>query len=82
MNITLEQIQKVVEEGTKKAIDEKLGELYVDRKQHFLDHEWLKGLRKWSDKIQSTALKTVVELIISAFVILVVLGFMVWGRSN
>lgn len=75
-------IQEAVEEGTKKAIDEKLGQFYIDREQHYQDHIWLKGLREWSKDIKNVALKTVVEIIMAALVGLMILGFIFWGNNN
>jgi hypothetical protein len=62
------------EELMKEALQEELGPLFVEREQHFLDHNFIKDIRETKDKITSTACGSVTKSGIAALFILLLWG--------
>lgn len=76
--MTNEEIKCAVRE----AIKDEMNVFYVEREQHYQDHEFLKGLREFRDSIKSTSLKTILSLVITALAGLLVFGFIMWGKTH
>ena len=53
--LTRDDIKAAVSE----AMDEKLGELYIDREQHFMDHEFVKGVRQGTGTVRKASLTAI-----------------------
>ena len=66
----IEQIQKAVKSGVELSMDAKLKDFWVEREKHFLDHEFVNGVR---DGIK-TARKAGIGGLALAF-----LGFLGWA---
>ena len=77
-----DQIAKVVHEAATKAIDAKLGQFYVDREQHYLDHLWINNLREWTDSFKNSFLKSLAKSIATIILVLLILGFIFWGQQQ
>jgi hypothetical protein len=80
--MTPDEVETAVEAAVGRAIDAKLGQFYIDRETHFKDHEWIQELRKWSDEIKGTVLRSFVKIVITAMIGLTILGFIVWGKEH
>lgn len=65
-----EDLKKILKEVFK----EELGPLFVEREQHFLDHEFMKGVRETKDKIISTGCGAVTKSGVAGIVILILWG--------
>lgn len=79
--MTAEELRNIVKEAVKEEMDREIKPFYVDREQHYKDHQFLQGLQEYVDGIASTALKTVVKSVISGLIILLLLGFGLWVRK-
>lgn len=71
-----------VEAAVGRAIDAKLGQFYIDRETHYQDHAFVQSMRKWTEEAKGTALRAVVKTLAYAFIGLVLLGFIVWGKGH
>ena len=80
--MTPEEIEAAAERGTARAIDQKLGQFYIDRETHYQDHQFIQQFRKWTEEAKGTALRVVVKTIAAGAIILILLGFIVWGREH
>ena len=74
----IEELKKVVKE----TIHEELSLYKVDKEQHYQDHLFLRDLREWYDDIRSSFWKSVVGALVMAFLALLLLGFIFWGKVN
>lgn len=74
----IEELKKVVRE----AIHAELGTYKVDKEQHYKDHLFLRDLREWYDDIRSSFWKSIVGALVMAFLGLLLLGFIFWGKAN
>ncbi len=71
-----------VEAAVGRAIDRKLGQFYIDRETHYKDHEFIQGLRKWSEEAKGTVLRSVVKTLVIGTIFLMILGFILWGKEH
>lgn len=74
--MTPEEIAKVVQEATEKAIDIKLGQFYIDRETHWEDHKFISDLRKMFDVGKAEMCKTVVKWMVTILIGLLVTGWL------
>jgi len=74
----IEELKKVVKE----AIHAELSLYKVDKEQHYQDHLFLRDLREWYDDIRSSFWKSIVGALVMAFLGLLLLGFIFWGKAN
>ncbi|MDP2690163.1 MAG: hypothetical protein Q8P48_08640 [Deltaproteobacteria bacterium] len=74
----IEELKKVIKE----AIHEELGTYKVDKEQHYQDHLFLRDLQEWYDDIRSSFWKSVVGAFVMAFLGLLLLGFIFWGKAS
>ena len=74
----IEELKKVLKE----AIHAELSIYKVDKEQHYQDHLFLRDLREWYDDIRSSFWKSIVGAIVMAFLGLLLLGFIFWGKAN
>ena len=65
----------------KEVIDEGLKPLFIEREQHYQDHLFIRDLREFVDSIKSTALKTIVRVVIVAILGLLAVGFAIWSQK-
>lgn len=72
--MTESEIAAVVKKATIEAMEEKLGEFYIEREQHFLDHQFVSDIRTFNEKIKGQACKTVTNGILAAIGIILVWG--------
>lgn len=79
---TKKEILEVVEQGAQNAIDNKLGEFYIDRKDHFLDHEWIKAWREFFGGVQNTVMVNFIRLIILFVGGILFIGFGAWIKKQ
>lgn len=73
-----EELKKVVKE----SIHAELSLYKVDKEQHYQDHLFLRDLRAWYDDIKSSFWKSIVGALVMAFLGLLLLGFIFWGKAN
>lgn len=76
------QLERIVKKAAAEAFKTELGTLYVEREQHYLDHQFIQGFRKWSADVKSTFWKTIITGIGWTFLGLLLLGFVVWVRQQ
>lgn len=74
----LEELKKVIQE----AIRTEISIYKVDKEQHYKDHLFLRDLREWYDDIKSSFWKSIVGALVMAFLGLLLLGFIFWGKAN
>jgi len=77
-----EQLTKIVKEATEKAIENKLGQFYIDREQHYQDHLFIKSFREWTDSFKNSFLKSLAKGIATIFLFLLIFGFIFWGQHH
>ena len=53
--IEKEEFRSIVQE----VFDSKMKDFYVEREQHYLDHQFICGVRAFSDRVKGQACKTV-----------------------
>lgn len=76
--MTKEEIKEAVSE----AIQEKLGEFYIERQKHFEHHQFIDGVMSTADKIKGTACKVITTSSIIGLLTILVLGFITWIRQH
>lgn len=64
------------------VFDEKFAQFYIPPERHYREHLWLQDLMSWSDKIKSSALRTIVSSIVGGILVLIVIGFIVFSGSG
>lgn len=74
----LEEIKKAIRE----AVTAELSIYKVDKEQHYKDHLFLRDLREWYDNIRSSFWKSIVGALVMAFLVLLLFGFVLWGKVN
>ena len=74
--------RELIKEAVAEAIDEKLGSFYIDRETHFQHHRFLEDMIGWMDETKGVVLRTVVRIIVYGLLGLLVLGFVLWGRTH
>ena len=74
--MTEDQIKNAV----KDAIDEKLGHFFIEREQHYQDHQFICSVRTLGDRIKGQACKTSTNISIGAIFTLVLWGiyYFIW----
>ena len=77
-----EEWKREIREDIRIAVHENLGAYKIPKEQHYIDHEWIKGLREWQDTTTSTIWKTALAIIMSGVATLLVYGFILWGKKN
>lgn len=70
-----------VEAAVGRAIEAKLGQFYIDREEHYADHQFIKAFRRWTDEAKGTVLRAVVKTLVVAGFLLLLLGFIFWGKG-
>lgn len=66
----------------KEALDEEIKPFYIDRERHYQDHQFLESLQNWVGSIGSATLKTLISTVVAGLLILLLLGFVFWGKKN
>jgi len=74
----IEELKKVVKE----AIHAELSMYKVDKEEHYRDHLFLRDLREWYADIRSSFWKSVVGALVMAFLGLLLIGLIFWGKAN
>ena len=93
MTVTVDDVKMIVQEviasydskireEVQKALDEKLGHLYVEREQHFLDHTYILRMRTMSDKITGQACKVITQSAVVGLIIIVIYGLEGWLKRG
>jgi hypothetical protein len=67
-------ISIVVEEAVRAAMKEELKLFYIDRKQHYDDHEFIKDVRDSAEKVRGAACKATTYGILALFG-----GWLLWS---
>lgn len=67
-----------IKEIIKEALDERIAEFYIDREEHYKDHEFIKSWRCFNDKVVSTAVVATTKIFIISLFGLIVTGFIYW----
>jgi len=55
---------------------------YVDREQHYQDHLFIKAFKDWCDTTKQNIWKTFIRIVVTGAIILIVLGFIFWGKGH
>jgi len=72
-----ETIKKAVTE----AMQDQMKDFYIEREKHYQHHEFISGLIEWRNSWKSTVMKAVANTIYAVAVALLLMGFIVWGKS-
>lgn len=81
MSMTPEEIEQHVSRAVAKTIDAKLGQFYIDREQHFLDHKFVSDLRKIFDDSRFEICRGAIRWIIRAVLVAALVGALVLGKG-
>ena len=65
-----------------RAIDNKLGQFYIDREQHYQDHYFIHEWRKWTEEAKGTVLRAVLKLLTVGAIGLLIIGFIFWIKGH
>ena len=76
--LTAQEIKSAV----KDAIDDRLGEFFIEREKHYQHHQFIESVIGLSNKIKGTACKAVTNLLIAALFALLLFGVVLWGRHQ
>ncbi|MDP2167978.1 MAG: hypothetical protein Q8J64_06580 [Thermodesulfovibrionales bacterium] len=68
--------------AVREAMDEKLGEFFVAREEHYQHHQFVKELIHWTETAKGTACSTISRGLVVVFFSLVILGFIFWGKGH
>lgn len=79
--LTPKEIEGIVQRATERAIESKLGQFYIDREEHYADHQFIKAFRRWTDEAKGTVLRAVVKTLVGVAFLLLLLGFIFWGKG-
>lgn len=77
-----QELEELITRTVKSAIEKELGTYKVLKEQHYQDHLFLRDLREWYDDIRSSFWKSIVGALVMAFLGLLLLGFIFWGKAN
>ncbi len=64
------------------VLNEKMTEFWIDREVHYQHHEFLGSMIKWADRIQKKACSSAINIIVGAIFVLLLLGFIFWGKGH
>ncbi|GEM_PF-965726 len=64
------------------AIEEKLGEFYIERQKHFEHHQFIDVVMTTAEKVTGTACKTITISSVVGLLTIIVLGFIAWIRNQ
>ncbi len=73
--------EEVVKQAVKEAIKEELAPLFVEREQHYLDHQFIGSVRKFNDRVKGEACKTATHITMIAAASLIVWGLIHWIKA-
>lgn len=68
-------------EACKEAIRGELGSFFIEREQHFADHQFIQNVRQKTDDITSTACKVVTKGSLIGLGVLIGYGFIEWLKK-
>lgn len=71
-----------IKTAVKEALQEEMKTFYVEREQHYQDHQFIKEFREWCTDTKSTVSKTLIKMLVIGILSLVVIGFVFWGREH
>ena len=73
--MTKEHIQEAIEKGIAIAMDAQIKDFYVDREEHYLQHQFLKEFIRVMQTSKRTANRVIVTAIVGSIIMLIVYGF-------
>lgn len=76
--MTKEELKEAVAE----AIQDSIGEFYIERQKHFEHHQFIDGIITTSEKIKGTACKTITTSGIIGLLTILVLGVISWIKQH
>jgi len=76
--MTKEELKEAVSE----AIQEKLGDFFIEREKHFQHHQFIAGVMTTTNKIKGTACKTITTSGIIGLIAIIVMGFVEWVKQH
>lgn len=76
------QDRELIKSAVVEALEEKLGEFYIEREKHFQHHQFIDGVMTFSENIKSTACKTVITTMIIGTATIILMGLIAWIRKN
>ncbi len=71
-----------IKEAVAEAIQEKLGEFYIERQKHFEHHQFIDSVMDTADKVKGTACKAITTSGIIGLITILILGFVAWIRGH
>jgi len=75
--------EKTIKKALNDVLEEKFTQFFVPPERHYQEHLWLRDLMCWTNKIKSSALKTIVTSIVGGIITLLIIGFVVFsGKSG
>lgn len=76
------QDKDLIKSAVVEALEEKLGDFFIEREKHFQHHQFIDGVMSFSENIKSTACKTVTTIVIIGAVTILILGLVAWIKKN
>jgi hypothetical protein len=73
--------EETMKAAIKEALSEQLGEFFIEREQHFLDHQFVYGVRTFEGKIREQACSVVTKVGITGLIALLLYGLIFWIQS-
>ncbi len=64
------------------VLDEKFTQFFVPPERHYQEHLWLQDLMCWTNKIKSSALRTLVSSIVAGVITLIIIGFVIFSGGG
>jgi hypothetical protein len=74
--------REMIKDAVAEAMQEQMRDFYIERERHYQDHEFITSIRIWSDTCKSTILTTVVKGLVLGALGLLLMGTILWGRTN
>ena len=64
------------------VIDEKMAGYWVEREKHYQHHQFIEELIEFTKRCKGTTIKAIVNCLVYGLLLLLVLGFVFWGKVN
>jgi len=74
--------KELIKEAVHEALQERLGEFFIEREKHFEHHQFIDGVMQFSNSVKSTACKTVTTTMIIGAATILLLGLLAWVRKH
>lgn len=77
-----DELKTAVSEAVTSAMSAQMKDFYIEREEHYKDHQFIQDLRKLCDSCKGTAVAVVVKGIVGACLFLMMAGVYVWTKGG